>query len=443
MRLICALSLAAVSSALAGPLTPPAGPVSSTYRTLDEVEARTPLGSAFGAITITEPGSYYLTEPHNTFGDGIRVQASGVTIDLNGFAITGDGDAADRAIIYDRADGTPLVIRNGFISNFGSNGVDVTNLIAENIELSGCRIGFDVSNDATIIRCTARDCTLDGFFIHGRASLVSCTASGNTADGFDFDAGTAIDCVATDNGSSGFFTGIAGDHQSASLTGCESIGNAIGFRADGPCALTRCLAESNSGPGYDLRSARVAHCTANENVGVGFDSKVRPSVYEGCLASGNFNHGFSVGPGAVVSGCASYDNSGNGFVGQMTCAYENCVAGSNSQNGFVTGAGSSIMGCVSNSNTQDGYDLDFDCQISFSTADANGTIGIRGGSDCTIDSNLVTDHPTGIVGGTGSLVIRNRAAGNTTANYDLTGSSAGPVSSDPASATNPWTNFGY
>jgi hypothetical protein len=53
--------------ALAGPLDPPAGPVTSTLKTLSEVEPRTAVNAAntpgdFQALyVISSPGSYYLT----------------------------------------------------------------------------------------------------------------------------------------------------------------------------------------------------------------------------------------------------------------------------------------------------------------------------------------------------------------------------------------------
>jgi hypothetical protein len=52
---------------VAGPLSPPGGPVASTYKTLSEVEPRTAVslantpGDADSLFKITQPGSYYLT----------------------------------------------------------------------------------------------------------------------------------------------------------------------------------------------------------------------------------------------------------------------------------------------------------------------------------------------------------------------------------------------
>src|SRR5690349_6124499 len=80
----------------AGPLTPPAGPVASSYKTLSEVEPRIAINAAntpnlgFNAVyTIAQPGSYYLAG--NLTGQsgnvGILVIASNVTIDLRGYTL--------------------------------------------------------------------------------------------------------------------------------------------------------------------------------------------------------------------------------------------------------------------------------------------------------------------------------------------------------------------
>ena len=92
-----ALTLAAAGLLFAGPLDPPAGPVTSTYKTLTEVEPRIAIsatntpGDADSVFKITQPGSYYLTG--NITGvvgkHGIEIAVSGVTLDLGGFDLVG------------------------------------------------------------------------------------------------------------------------------------------------------------------------------------------------------------------------------------------------------------------------------------------------------------------------------------------------------------------
>ena len=73
-----------------GALTPPGAPA-PTMRSLDQVYGRTDARTALtnsGAVTISQPGSYYLTT-HITVssGDAITIATNGVTLDLNGFTI--------------------------------------------------------------------------------------------------------------------------------------------------------------------------------------------------------------------------------------------------------------------------------------------------------------------------------------------------------------------
>src|SRR5690242_8467064 len=81
--------------AAAGPLNPPAGPVSPTGKTLTEIEPRTLVGptttpgDANAMYIISQPGSYALSGPIATSGGraGIRIAANHVTLDLQGFTI--------------------------------------------------------------------------------------------------------------------------------------------------------------------------------------------------------------------------------------------------------------------------------------------------------------------------------------------------------------------
>src|SRR5688572_7558852 len=72
-----------------GPLTPPGAPAPS-FKTLQQVEPRTPIQSL--PFTINQPGSYYLTTnltANALDANGITVATSAVTLDLRGFALVG------------------------------------------------------------------------------------------------------------------------------------------------------------------------------------------------------------------------------------------------------------------------------------------------------------------------------------------------------------------
>jgi hypothetical protein len=123
--LIALLALSAFSStALAqGSLTPPAGPPVASMKTLDQVEARTPLVagapgvaiSAAGTITISQPGSYYLTKnvTITTNVNGIEINAD-ATVDLNGFSIIGTAAVITTTSAVALGDFN-IVLKNGLI----------------------------------------------------------------------------------------------------------------------------------------------------------------------------------------------------------------------------------------------------------------------------------------------------------------------------------------
>src|SRR5260370_6407387 len=75
-----------------GNLAPPGAPA-PTMKSLDQIEARTPISSA--PFTISAPGSYYLTKDLSvTTGNGITISADNVTLDLNGFTISSTAASA-------------------------------------------------------------------------------------------------------------------------------------------------------------------------------------------------------------------------------------------------------------------------------------------------------------------------------------------------------------
>src|SRR6188768_715136 len=70
-----------------GSLTPPAGAPAPVMKSLDQIEARTPISSA--PFTITAPGSYYLIGNLSvSSGNAIVIATNDVTLDLNGFTIS-------------------------------------------------------------------------------------------------------------------------------------------------------------------------------------------------------------------------------------------------------------------------------------------------------------------------------------------------------------------
>ena len=124
--LILCLSLALASLSIlhaqtgGDPTSPPSGTPARTMKSLDQIEARTPLvefaaGAPSTGIqhTTSQPGSYYLTANLTVpSGDAITINSSGVTLDLNGFTLSSTD--ASRA---DRQSGSNVRITNGHIAS--------------------------------------------------------------------------------------------------------------------------------------------------------------------------------------------------------------------------------------------------------------------------------------------------------------------------------------
>lgn len=278
--------LLAAGGAVAGNLTPPGGVPTSTMKTLQEVEPRTPIkslsssGSAMHAIFSS--GSYYLTEnlvvPAGAIG--IQVSADNVTIDLNGFSIVGSGVGASSNGINVPSTRRYLTVRNGVISNFGGVCVDASNVTGgqfENLAVrdSGGNNGIEVGNHAVV-----RGVRAESNNVAGIAGVVGCTFT---------------ECIAIDNGGDGISAGSY---------------------------------------------ATVTACTATDNGQDGISSTQRSTVIN-CAASGNFSDGVEMSFGGIVKNCTA---SFNGYgirveAGGAVLILEN-ECSNNTNAGILIGAGS-------------------------------------------------------------------------------------------------------
>ncbi len=312
------VSLSAIAAAagflLAGPLNPPSGPVTSTMKTLGEVEPRiavnpTNTPGGLGAIyKITQPGSYYLTGnvTSNLFNDGIQIASSNVTLDLNGFSLLGAGATGAASGLSVSGACTNVTIKNGSAQGWPGCGFKLDSAVdfrAIDLSVDSCGgEGILASTGATpstnggvIDNCVVSSCTSarGGFYV-AKCRLSRCRAQSNTGYGFNGDTSQFTDCTASDNQSMGFSAYMS------NFVGCYTTGNATGFFLATASTAVSCTADHNHGTGFFLdNQASATNCSAawnGDNTGFnygGFAVTGSAARIDGCTASNNQNFGFS------------------------------------------------------------------------------------------------------------------------------------------------------
>ncbi|MCG3122238.1 MAG: hypothetical protein GIKADHBN_00619 [Phycisphaerales bacterium] len=418
---VCAFSalvvIGAAIVATAGPLDPPAGPVAPSYRTLAEVEPRTPIsesntpGDADSQFRITQPGSYYLTG--NITGvngkSGIEIAASGVTLDLNGFTMTGVAGSLD-GVSVTSAGPSGIAVKNGTVIGWGRAGIELS---------------FSATNaDCLVESIQALNNGDIGIAMSGRAVVRGCVASGNVSLGIH----ALIE---------------------ATLSNCIARGNGSGIAAGPGSTLDNCVAASNSGDGFRASSSidggmTFINCSAARNVGDGFQLASMGNTLVGCAAYRNVGDGFQLSSGSSISNSAAVDNGGSGFDLAAGCSITSCNARMNDLDGIRATANVHILNNICTSNGQDA---------------AVGAGIHTTGVDNRIEGNACNHNDSGIdVDAAGSIIFRNTCTGNTI-NWVLAGNNVfGPIvdrkspgsaavsgdsAADTSANTNPNANFTY
>lgn len=373
-----ALLVAAVvapSRALAGPLSPPLGPVASTQKDLAEIEPRIAInadntpGDANSVFRISQPGSYYLTA--NVLGqagkNGIEIAADNVTLDLNGFTLDGQNLA-------------------GALS-----GVTVEGLVLLNVVKNGL--------------------------------VVRWPGSGINLDGAAADPGKRIEnIIARGNGSNGINGG-----DSCTIVDCVAIGNTgTGIIASTASTIRSCVARENGAAGIVINaSGTIISSTARLNVGNGFTCGLGVSLTN-CAAIQNTSDGFQLDTGSTATNCSAFDNDGNGFFVVSNGVFTGCASNANGLNGFSLNNGSLLTNSVASSNNQHGVTTTSSTLIRGNLFRSNGTTTVAAnihvsGSEGRIEDNHCVQSDYGLwIIGTRNLVVRNTSAGATTRNWEIT-----------------------
>lgn len=393
MRVWRAASAAAVGvcvagGAIAGPITPPPGPVASTGKTIAEVEPRIAInltntpGDANSVFKITARGSYYLSE--NVAGasgkHGIEITASNVTLDLNGFSLVGGSGSLDGVNIA-TSRGVNIRVHNGMIQSWGG---------------SGLKMEYNAGNPP-------------------QGSIVGIHANNNGADGIVVEFNSeVIDCVATDNVGDGIKGGSI-----AQITGCQASSNGgDGIYSGQMSVVTECRATGNDGTGFALALGSVISDSVAAGNAVGITGQ--GCVIRSCIAHTNAGNGIDSFEGCTILDCAAYRNGGDGIEGSTATVVSRCSATDNDANGIVVSSGSTVQECVARLNGLNGIQvagasLILGNQCSSNGQDPAGGAGILVSStDSKIEGNNCTSQDIGIkVSSSGSIIVRNTCSGNT------------------------------
>lgn len=351
-----------------GSLTPPGAPV-PTMKSLDQIEARTPISSA--PFTITQSGSYYLTTNLIcTVSNAIVIAANGVMLDLNGWTISSSlPDAANGgAAILLNSGLRNITIANGFIqggvtnngsgvysgSGFGSgiiySGTGPLNVRVWGVSISGCYyngIYLSIANSTVVESCTVRrvggsgigastvkqssaiDCGSKAIIgdqvvdCRGESSStgIYATTAANCYGQSSSDWGiwadkTAVNCCGQSSGFGGLFAMTAQNCYgvSSTYTGLSAI------------SAQNCYGQSSSSYGVYAYSAQ--NCYGASSTGSAINAKTAASCYGVTAGSAAFGivtenaqgcYGYNFGSGTglyatrMAIGCYGFADSGTGL----------------------------------------------------------------------------------------------------------------------------------
>jgi parallel beta-helix repeat protein len=326
--------------ARAGSLEPAAAPA-PTMKTLDQVEPRFPIRAADLPLTITQRGTYYLTESIATAGGGITIQSGlvGVTIDLMGFTLhggTGNGISATAG----------ANVMNGYVMNWQNHGINLgpgVSTVSDIVAIANGGHGIVIGDTCTVLRCKAYANTLSGITAGNSAMVVNSVAYGNLSHGISTASGSTVIGCATD------------------------FNSVIGILTANGSTISSSSASFNTQSGISVGSgSTVSDCTASFNDLDGIVA-TNGSHIKGCTTSGNANDGIQVGSDCMV---LSNSSTGNG------------AGGADGANIHATGADNRIDG----NNVTDadrGIDVDSGGNIIIRNSASGNTINfdIVGGND--------------------------------------------------------------
>ena len=317
-----------------GPLMPPPGVPAPSMKTLDQIEARTPIPKSPAVpiagphFTISQPGSYYLTGNITvSTGDAIVIVSDDVSLDLNGFTVRSTLDGVDiGAGVRVSGQRSHLSVRNGFVV---SGSIVPDNVAA--IEGMGFVVGIgpliegtDRVTQLTVTDVQVRGIASIGINAQGESILTRCSAVNCAEIGI---IGNILrDCTATQAGIAGIFAINAMNCRGASLSG-------IGLVASENA--TNCHGSSVSSIGLQSY-ANASQCTGTSTANIGLFVQDNASD---CIGTSDGASGWGLFCGGNATNCRGTGSNTTGLYCQYNAT--NCT-------GRATGTGEFGLDCQGN-----------------------------------------------------------------------------------------------
>ena len=221
--------------------------------------------------------------------EGLLVRASegsaGITIDLQGKSLRGDGTGAGIRVIDGGSGGARLVSSGGrariigFQDGIIGNGENTVALVEDLVVQESKRDGIHVTSPSFVVRRT------------------SVSVSGRDGYSLDGNGYTVLDTVSSGNGRFGYF-----------LKGKDGV---IG-RNDAPN-----VAEKNGDAGFNLLGGgiKLVNCAASGNGKDGIKARGESLGFEACRSEANVGDGFTgTGGGWYLASNDAVNNQGNGIL---------------------------------------------------------------------------------------------------------------------------------
>ncbi len=449
--LLAAIPVISLSVYGQGTLTPP-GPPAPTMKSLDQVAStgiainatNTP-GDSADLYVISSPGAYYLTGNVNGVSgkNGILINATNVSLDLNGFALLGVGGSlaaiTDGGVNHGNAN-----IRRGSIAGWGGNGIDLSHsfgsLVADLVVTSNGGVGVTLGDTCVLRDCMIRVNSGDGVDAGNNATVIHCSSVGS-GNGIGFSLGsdsTLTACTANFNKSNGIVAAVG-----CNLSNCSTSQNvASGIVTGDGAVLTSCTAYKNASYGIICgNGSQLTGCGAYKNAG----GSTTVAIFSGygstltdCAVSGNSaQYGILVNPYSTLVHCTASQNTSDqaisaGIIADV-CTVTACtccgnlttnttVTGTTGMGIYCSGRDSLIEHCTCAFNVGDGINVVDRCILRANLANDNTGSGVHiTGTDSRVEGNEIAGNTgNGIrIDSTINVVVGNKARSNTAANYNI------------------------